>query len=83
MANDDRIKALLPELISGKTHEQLMDENAAADKVNGTHVIDGVRFPWIVQPTTFEALKTFEVRDDDVLIMSYPRSGELFPCSIS
>ena len=77
MANDDQMKALLPELINGKTHEQLMDEIAAADKKIGSHFIDGIKFPWIVPKSNLDALKTFEVRDDDVFVISYPRSGEL------
>ncbi|XP_078614180.1 sulfotransferase 2B1-like [Branchiostoma floridae x Branchiostoma japonicum] len=36
----------------------------------------GIRFPTaIVQEESLDAMKTFEIRDDDVVIVSYPKSG--------
>ncbi|XP_078000252.1 sulfotransferase 1E1-like isoform X2 [Glandiceps talaboti] len=49
-------------------------------KADGTHntdshTYDGVSFPWMVAKSSLEALKTFEVRPDDIWIVSFPKSG--------
>ena len=72
----DQIKAMLPSLINGKTHEQLEQEEGF-DAINGLfHFVNGIKFPWIIPRSNLEALKTFEVRTDDVYICTYPRSGK-------
>ncbi|XP_066267805.1 sulfotransferase 6B1-like [Branchiostoma lanceolatum] len=35
----------------------------------------GILFPVMVPRESLEAMKTFEIRDDDVVIVSYPKSG--------
>ncbi|XP_071949953.1 sulfotransferase 1E1-like [Antedon mediterranea] len=42
---------------------------------SGLHVYDGVPYPWFVHASTLEAMKTFEVRNDDVYVISFPKSG--------
>lgn len=44
-------------------------------KMNDFVVIDGVHVAWVTPPSTLEAMKTFEVRDDDIFIVTYPKSG--------
>ena len=73
-SNYDQLKAVPPRLINGKTHEQMQQEHA--DKtVAFTHVVNGMKLPWFAPRSNLEALKTFEVRDDDVYVFTYPRSG--------
>ena len=78
MARYDQIKALLPTLINGKTHDQLLKKLAASDEKVGSHNYDGIKFPWLVPRSNLEALKTFEVRDDDIFVVTFPRSGTIF-----
>ena len=75
MDPDDQVKALLPQLINGKTHQQLREDSEAFDKMAGNHHVYGIKFPWVVRQANLDALKTFEVRADDVFLFSYPRSG--------
>lgn len=44
-------------------------------KMNDFVVIDGVHVAWVTPPSTLEAMKTFEVREDDIFIVTYPKSG--------
>ena len=72
--NNDQLKAVLPSLINEKTHEQMQQEYE--DKTSAViHVVNGIRLPWFVPQSNLDALKTFEVRDDDVYVFTYPRSG--------
>ena len=72
----DQVKAMLPPLISGKTHEQLEQEvTYHRETKHLSHIVDGIQLPWLVTPSNLEALKAFEVRDDDVYIFTYLRSG--------
>ena len=75
MSFTDEIQAMMPDLINGKTHQQLEEELVALDKKMGCHFVDGVKLPFEVVPSNLEALQTFEVRDDDVFVLTYPRSG--------
>ncbi|XP_022098282.1 uncharacterized protein LOC110983374 [Acanthaster planci] len=75
MSFTEQIQSMMPELINGKTHKQLEEELVAIHKMAGIHVVDGVKFPFHVLKSNLEALRTFEVRDDDVFVVTYPRSG--------
>ena len=77
MARYNQIKSLLPELVNGKTHEELKEEIRARDNRNGAHYVDGMKLPFIVSRSNLDALKTFEVRDDDVFLVTFPRSGKI------
>ena len=46
-------------------------------KMNDYVVIDGIHVAWVTPPSTLEAMKTFEVREDDIFIVTYPKSGML------
>lgn len=37
---------------------------------------EGVWFPPVVRPHCLEKLKTFEVREDDLILATYPKSGK-------
>ncbi|XP_072019020.1 sulfotransferase 1 family member D1-like [Amphiura filiformis] len=41
----------------------------------GLHVYDGISFPPIVKASTLDALKTWQVREDDIFFVAYPKSG--------
>ncbi|XP_022098306.1 sulfotransferase family cytosolic 1B member 1-like [Acanthaster planci] len=71
----EQIQAMMPDLINGKTHRQLEEELVTYDRSIGCHVVDGVKFPFYVPRSNLEALKTFEVRDNDVFVITYPKSG--------
>ena len=75
-SNYDQVKAVLPSLINGKTHEQLQQEQEAKTSAY-IHIVNGIRLPWFAPRSNLEALKTFEVRDDDVYVFTYPRSGRV------
>ncbi|XP_038070691.1 sulfotransferase 1C2-like [Patiria miniata] len=75
MSFAEQIQAMMPDLVNGKTHQPVEEKLAALDRKLGSHVVNGIKFPASVQPSNLEALKTFEVRDDDVYVFTYPRSG--------
>ena len=79
MAHRDQIRALMPDLINGKTHQQLREEMVARDEGLGVHYVDGVKLPWVVPKSNLDVLKSFEVRDNDVFVVSFPRSGKISP----
>ena len=45
--------------------------------VPGQHVVEGIAFPGVFTAAAINAVKDFEFRDDDVIIASYPKTGEL------
>ena len=71
----EQVDAIFPPLINGKTRQELAESIAASDKANFMHFVDGVKFPPQVRPSTLQALKTFQVREDDVYLFTFPRSG--------
>ena len=42
----------------------------------GSHVLDGIRYNNFVLDSSIEGLKNFEVRPDDIWIVTYPKSGD-------
>ncbi|XP_071957080.1 sulfotransferase 1A3-like isoform X2 [Antedon mediterranea] len=38
-------------------------------------IVDGIRYPWATKDEILEAMKTFEVREDDVWLITYRKSG--------
>ncbi|XP_070556225.1 sulfotransferase 4A1-like isoform X2 [Ptychodera flava] len=45
---------------------------------NGCHVYEGVCLPLSVSTQTLDVIKTLDVREDDVWILNYPRSGGIW-----
>ncbi|XP_041475933.1 sulfotransferase family cytosolic 1B member 1-like [Lytechinus variegatus] len=43
--------------------------------VHGSFYYDGIKFNALVIPSSIEAMKTFDVRDDDIWINTYAKSG--------
>lgn len=46
-------------------------------KLPGEHVYDGILFFGYTPPDILDAVKDFEVRDDDVFIVTYPKAGNV------
>ncbi|XP_077994761.1 sulfotransferase 1B1-like isoform X2 [Glandiceps talaboti] len=46
------------------------------------HVYKGVRFASIIPVTVLDAMKTFEVRSDDIWLITYPKSGTTWTLDI-
>ncbi|XP_070544181.1 sulfotransferase 1C2-like [Ptychodera flava] len=40
-----------------------------------THLYKGVRFPWMAPRSSLEALPTFQVRQDDIWLLTYSKAG--------
>ena len=51
--------------------------SAAGNVFETFHEVNGMKLSWTQQLKTIDQLKTFEVRDDDVFVITYPKSGEL------
>ncbi|XP_072050078.1 sulfotransferase 1B1-like [Amphiura filiformis] len=41
----------------------------------GFHVYDGITFPPLVKASNLDAMKTWQVREDDIFVVTYPKSG--------
>ncbi|XP_022106569.1 bile salt sulfotransferase-like [Acanthaster planci] len=41
----------------------------------GVSKLDGLTWPWMVTRETLDAMKVFEVREDDVWVVTFPKSG--------
>ncbi|XP_071955836.1 sulfotransferase 1C4-like isoform X1 [Antedon mediterranea] len=38
-------------------------------------IVDGVRYPWVISDEILTAMETFEVRNDDIWVITYPKAG--------
>ena len=74
---EPRVFAMLPDVINGMTQEELLKElNAHVKKLKALEY-KGMHFNYLTPRSAFEALEnTFEVREDDVYAVAYPKSGE-------
>ena len=50
--------------------------------VPGEHIYDGVMYAGIFPDRSLEKIKSFEFRDEDVILATYPKSGEYWPLSL-
>ena len=41
----------------------------------GTHVFEGVKYPSVAPKSNLEAMKTWQVREDDIFCITFPKSG--------
>ncbi|XP_038047818.1 sulfotransferase family cytosolic 1B member 1-like [Patiria miniata] len=67
--------SLLPATINGKTHTELLQEIQEFNALRGVHELDGNHYAWLMPRDNFDALKTFQVRDDDIYMVTFPKSG--------
>ncbi|XP_006825891.1 sulfotransferase 1C2-like [Saccoglossus kowalevskii] len=52
-----------------------MDEHTKFVKAEDCNYYGGRRYPKLVTEAVFDAMKTFEVRDDDIWLLTYPKAG--------
>ena len=50
-------------------------EVEVCEKLPEAYIYDGVRLPLIVTPTALDAVKDIKFNPEDVLIITYPKSG--------
>ncbi|XP_071791938.1 sulfotransferase 1B1-like [Asterias amurensis] len=73
--DEPRVLAMLPDVINGKTQAELLEELRESSSQQNCYELEGMKFSWVMPQSAFEGIKTFEVRDDDVFIPAYPKSG--------
>ena len=56
-------------------HHPQLGEVARNHVIPGEHCYDGIWYPAANPASSLEAMKTFEFRDDDVILMTYIKSG--------
>ncbi|XP_071792398.1 sulfotransferase 1B1-like [Asterias amurensis] len=67
--------AMFPPIINGKTHEELLLEIEEYHKSSGVHKLNGNNYSWVMPRANFDAIKTFEVREEDIFNITFPKSG--------
>ena len=73
--DEPRVLAMLPDVINGKTQAELLKELRESSSQQNCYELEGMKFSWVMPRSAFEGIKAFEVRDDDVFIPAYPKSG--------
>ena len=58
--------------------EQIMT-SSCSHVVPGEHVYDGIMYAGVFPARILERIKSFEFRDDDIILATYPKSGKLWP----
>ncbi|XP_022111228.1 sulfotransferase family cytosolic 1B member 1-like [Acanthaster planci] len=71
---ENPLLSFFPAIINGKTHSELLQEIREFN-TNYGHELEGNNYSWLMPKENFDALKNFQVRDDDIFVITFPKSG--------
>ena len=53
----------------------LVDNMAEPHKIPGAHIYEGKKYHGLIPKKALDKVKSFQFRDDDILVATYPKTG--------